>query len=801
MLLLDTEWTGDLVLDEDLLIPVGVTLRIKAGTSVTVLPAESSRTEPEFLSPLAEITVRGDLVIEGTEALPVLLRGKDEGAPGARAWAGILVDGGKVRARAFTISGADTGITLLRGELVASDATWTRNRVGMAILDPTARVALRSALVSANDYGVIQVEGAGVDLGAARVHGNRKQDRHSYRLQQAPSAGQAMVAPADQPVTRVVADMPLVGETVWSGRVVVEGVVRVPPGSRLVILPGTLVEFTRRDTNKDGIGENGLSLQGVLIAKGSREAPIHFRSAAKTRRPGDWDAVNIFNSDGRENLVEHCSFEDAYRGLHFHFSNVVVQDSRFKGNYRAMQFQESNVAIRRSEITGNRSGIQGRDSSLELADNRITANGTGMNVLRVALTATGNTFEANRMRALRVREGSVSLIGNQVFGNRSGVSLKGVDRGALRENVIAANGETGLSVRGSDNLRVSGNFLSGNGWSGLDLRDVRLVVEGNHISYNGERGLGVRGFQGRVSSNSFVANGSWAIDLEDRGDLAAVGNWWGGERPELVVCDREDDPARGRVDVGKALTVAPPFRWPLGQVAGETRWQGHIVLGASLVVPLGATLIVRPGTVVELAPGVGVEVRGDIVAGARSGERVVFTSRSKASTGKWGEIQLERSQGSAFTRCVFEYADWGIHAHFSDLTVSECVFRHNKGGMRFRSGPVRLRSSDFVENDIGIRAFRGRAEITGNLITRNRNGVFVREKGGGLTIRGNDIYDNTSYNVRLGDFNDEDVDARGNWWGLGDPRDGIFDERSEPGIGAVRIDGALSTSVRGGADD
>ena len=73
----------------------------------------------------------------------------------------------------------------------------------------------------------------------------------------------------------------LSGETIWRDTVAVNGIVRVPEGSRLVILPGTIVEFGERDTNGDGIGENGLLIQGVIIAKGTPKAPIVFRSTGK----------------------------------------------------------------------------------------------------------------------------------------------------------------------------------------------------------------------------------------------------------------------------------------------------------------------------------------------------------------------------------------------------------------------------------------------------------------------------------------------------------------------------------------
>ncbi len=91
----------------------------------------------------------------------------------------------------------------------------------------------------------------------------------------------------------------------------------------------------------------------------------------------------------------------------------------------------------------------------------------------------------------------------------------------------------------------------------------------------------------------------------------------------------------------------------------------------------------------------------------------------------------------------------------------------------------------FTENKYGIRAFWGNALIKENTILNNYIGIFIREGGGGLTIRRNNIHLNANYNVRVGDFNVEDIDARENWWGNGDASETIFDGMDEPEIGRV----------------
>jgi parallel beta-helix repeat protein len=189
-------------------------------------------------------------------------------------------------------------------------------------------------------------------------------------------------------------------------------------------------------------------------------------------------------------------------------------------------------------------------------------------------------------------------------------------------------------------------------------------------------------------------------------------------------------------------------------------------------------------------------VKGRLIAKGQSNNKIRFTSDRKKGAGDWDEIQLEYATGSIISDCIFEYATWGLHSHFTNLIVSDSYFTNNFGGMRFRSGPAEIRDSVFEGNSIGIRAYIGNAVIKGNTIRKNDVGIFIREKGGGLVVKGNNFIDNSGYAIRVGDFNTEDVKAQGNWWGGVDPVSTIFDEKDEPGIGRVLLDPVLAEPVK-----
>ncbi len=345
-----------------------------------------------------------------------------------------------------------------------------------------------------------------------------------------------------------------------------------------------------------------------------------------------------------------------------------------------------------------------------------------------------------------------------------------------------------MSFRHAENIEVSGNFIQGNGINGINIQDSVMLIEGNNISGNSERGIGILSFEGIITGNNFAKNGNYAIGLDNKSDVSAPMNWWGNDAIEDIIYDKNDDPGRGRVEYKPESKTPVPYTWPLQTISSDTMWYGDIGIRSSVRVSPGAALTLMPGTNVIFSEGAGLWINGKIVAKGRKDSRIVFTSAKKKGPSDWDEILLEHATGSIFSECDFEYATWAIHSHFTNLVVTGSGFRKNFGGIRFQSGPVAVKQSLFEGNSVGIRSYRGNAVIEENVITGNETGLFVREKGGGLTIKRNNIFANSDYNIRVGDFNNEDVNAGENYWGSKDPAATIFDDRKEPGIGRVKFD-------------
>ncbi|AMV72408.1 hypothetical protein JCM30471_09250 [Desulfuromonas carbonis] len=330
----------------------------------------------------------------------------------------------------------------------------------------------------------------------------------------------------------------LLSDTVWDGTVLVDGILTVPVGVTLEIRPGSVVRFTRNDSNGDQIGEHEIFVQGTFLALGNAAAPILFTSAEAQPQAGDWGAINMMASE-QDNRLDHCIVEYAYRGFHAHFARGHLSDSEFRYNTRGAQFQESTVTIERCRFVDNLNGLQFRDSTVELHDTRIAGNYWGLRCVYSLLTMSGCRIERNRINGANLRDSTLFAEHNCLTGNRKGLYLQR-SKGRIRSNLIADNSEHGTLLEDSA-CDFIGNRLTGNGRAGL-----RIVNSGVTLA-----------------NNDFSGNGEYALINDGTTEVFAVGNWWGTTDPvrlETLVRDGADRPGLGRVTLSPALPAAPSIR-------------------------------------------------------------------------------------------------------------------------------------------------------------------------------------------------------------------------------------------------
>lgn len=196
-----------------------------------------------------------------------------------------------------------------------------------------------------------------------------------------------------------------------------------------------------------------------------------------------------------------------------------------------------------------------------------------------------------------------------------------------------------------------------------------------------------------------------------------------------------------------------------------------------VLVKKGTCLTIKPGTRIEIG---NIKVEGTIVAIGTADRPIVFAGT---------EICLDYSQSNIFTYCIFEHADLAIHAHFSSLTISNSLFENNNEGCRLGFSECMIENNIFRLNKAcGINFKAGKNSIRNNSIVMNRVGIFITESGNQSEIVSNNIFSNAEYNLQLGDFHKDDINASGNFWGKGiDYGKFIYDKEDDRNLGKVNF--------------
>lgn len=571
----DAVWGGVVEVADDVMVPRGRTLRILAGSRIVPRPADTSRTEPDFLDNDTEILVRGRLVVEGARGRPVVFEPNEDAGPDG-SWGGIIFDGGGGSVRHARIVGARTGVTCVGASPALADLEIAGGRFGIAV-HAGSSPAVRRATVRAAETGVVAVAGSsplleGVDADGAEHEGLLAAPGSAPRLvasrfsgavagilwgaAEEPPAGAGTVLrrgahpAADPPASpaflrgpavppqgapgRIYRGESFIGEdTTWEGEVLVDGTVMVSPEAHLRLEPGTVVRLAFRDGDGDGVGESEIFIQGRITAAGTPERPVVF-TAAGEQGPGRWGAINIMGSDTEESAFTHCVVESSHRGLHSHFSRFRVERCVFRGNHRAFQFQESQAAVVDTLVAGGVSGMRFRDSTVALDGLVVAGNVLGVQMLRTAFTLGRSVIAGNSLAGLHLRECEGTISGSLLSGNSPGL-LSSDSRIAIEATRVTANGIGGIMLRRTE-AEVSRSRIAGNAGNGLSTDSAGLALRGSVVE----------------------GNLRFALESASENPVDATGNWWGpaGALPELIH-DREDDHRLGPVLTAPVLDDVP----------------------------------------------------------------------------------------------------------------------------------------------------------------------------------------------------------------------------------------------------
>lgn len=216
-------------------------------------------------------------------------------------------------------------------------------------------------------------------------------------------------------------------------------------------------------------------------------------------------------------------------------------------------------------------------------------------------------------------------------------------------------------------------------------------------------------------------------------------------------------------------------------------WQNEVLVRGTIQIEKGAKLKVLSGTKVEFARGAGLIVYGDILAEGK--DPIIWTSAGPVKNkNDWQGIYIEGSNNSLLKNCIVEYAYKAIHIHSSFVVISRCKLQFNEGAIHFTDSNIMLDRNYICNNVIGLRVWNSSPVVTLNTIAENQTGIFCAEGIKNMFIQKNNIYQNSEYNIALGESQKENIDALNNYWGTADFKDiekKIYDKSDSEYIGKV----------------
>lgn len=481
---------GRVRVTEDLLVLPGATLTVSPGTMITFAKSESTKVDPEFFHGGTELVVRGTLRAAGARFL----------FPGRTG--GIAVDGGAAVLSDVRVSGAETGIAVLGKGSVAADGRVeiADCRVGISLF-PGSREAWKGAggvELTGNGIAVVLFPGAPSLPGTFRPRGSEEKDVVAWGDAYDPGCAGVPANPVPSPGALRLGDTFVDRSRVLSGDVVVEGVVRVAPGATLTIAPGSRIFFGFRDTDGDGIGENGIFLQGNLDARGAGDRPIGFYPL-NGEGWGRWDSINFMASDRGENFLENVVIAGAYRGLHAHFSRLRGKGIRIARCYRGIQFQESDVDLSEVEVVSSQSAVRCRDSDVKMAGLKIRDTASGGNFFRSRVTLAAPDLSRPGWYGFRFRECRADLSG-----------------GTIRESLV------NLSVQ-DGKVRAVNVSLDSAGLAGFALQEGDVTMEGCRISGSGLDAVSATAGKVLIAGGTLSSFGRYAVKLTGPAEVSLSG--------------------------------------------------------------------------------------------------------------------------------------------------------------------------------------------------------------------------------------------------------------------------------------
>ena len=284
----------------------------------------------------------------------------------------------------------------------------------------------------------------------------------------------------------------------------------VIPGATLTIEPGVEV-ILKNDVR--------IKSQGIIIAKGTTEEPIVFRSPEADQY---WDVITCVNAtdavtEGIYGTVvfEHCQIEGG-RGIVINACNAIIRSNVFKNNVSSpirMEFSGGEVignkiynnTTERESESGNGAGIMVyTDQKVIVSENEVHDN-----------ISMGGRDGGGGIYAFAYDTGEITINDNIVRGNKSDRNGGGIVayKCLVKHNIVEHNqtqdeggGIYSVQCRVENNRVTNNTAGKGGGLYSYKCTVSNNLVQDNSAPENTGGGLYYYG-EGTISDNTFIGNG------------------------------------------------------------------------------------------------------------------------------------------------------------------------------------------------------------------------------------------------------------------------------------------------------
>ncbi len=212
----------------------------------------------------------------------------------------------------------------------------------------------------------------------------------------------------------------LQGDETWSGKVLVNESVIVPPGVTLTIAPGTEIRFRHyRGYKEDKVGL--LVEGGTVKAIGTPDRQIWFTSDADDPINGDWGGISLVNST--DSRFDYVIVEYAEIGIEQFHSQADVSNSIIRwNNSEGLYAESSRATFTQNTIYGNAYhaiALENFNRQIDITRNLIIGDGhQTIHLERSKALIEGNYFKhfvATGERAISLMAGSHAVVRKNKF--------------------------------------------------------------------------------------------------------------------------------------------------------------------------------------------------------------------------------------------------------------------------------------------------------------------------------------------------------------------------------------------------